>query len=138
MDGTSGNQPGTYYYITKFDLTGLNPATAVIKGSWASDNGSALYLNGISPANLVGQISGDNDTGFQSPTNFSITGGFLPNTNYLEFVVTNDPWDGGGNPTGLLVNIDQATAAPVPEPSTIFLLCGGLLGTCLLRRRAKL
>lgn len=132
MDGTSGNLPGTYYYLTSFDLTGLDPATALIKGSWSADNGSELYFNG-------NYVNTTGTTGYTGLTDFTINNGFLPDLNFLTFVVTNDPWGDPPytNPTGLLVNIYTATAEPVPEPSTILLLSGGLIGVCVARRRAK-
>lgn len=130
MSAESGNLPGTYYYFTQFSLTGLDPATAVIKGSWAADNGSELFLN---TTRLIGTSSG-----YESLTNFVIDTGFLSDDNFLTFVVINDPYGVSGiNPTGLLVNIAEATANPVPEPSTLLLLGGGLIGVCLMRRRAK-
>lgn len=135
MSAESGNLPGTYYYFTHFSLTGLDPATAVIKGSWAADNGSKLYLNiANDPASLIGTSSG-----YESLTNFVIDSGLLSDDNFLFFIVTNDPYGAypGINPTGLLVNIAEATANPVPEPSTLLLLGGGLIGVCLIRRRAK-
>lgn len=127
----SGNLPGRYYYLTQFNLNGFDPATAVIKGSWAADNGSELYFNTTS---LIGTSSG-----YNSLTNFVIDSGFLPDHNFLTFVVINDPYGAspGINPTGLLVNIAEATANPVPEPSTLLLLGGGLIGVCFMRRRAK-
>lgn len=135
MNSGSGNLPGVYYYLTSFDLTGLDPATALIKGSWAGDNGSKLYLNDVSSlANLIGTSSG-----YSALTNFTINSGFASGLNTLVFAVTNDPYGAypGINPTGLLVNINEATANPVPEPSTLLLLASGLIGVAFVRRSAK-
>jgi hypothetical protein len=135
MSTESGNLPGTYNYLTMFDLTGLDPSTAVITGSWASDNGATFYLNDpdSSPISTIGE------TGYGTLTYFTINSGFVAGENWLMFEVTNDPWgsDPGINPTGLLVNINSATANPVPEPTTILLLGAGLIGIGFMRRRAK-
>jgi hypothetical protein len=134
MDSGSGNLPGTYNYLTKFDLTGLDPSTAIIKGSWASDNGAKFYLNDIS--NLVSTSSG-----YTNLTYFTLdsSSGFVSGENFLYFLVTNDPFgsDPGINPTGLLVNFYESTANPVPEPSTLLLLGAGFIGVGFMRRRVK-
>jgi hypothetical protein len=40
---------GVFDYRTTFDLTGFNPATAVITGGWSTDNhGVDILINGIS------------------------------------------------------------------------------------------
>lgn len=114
--GETGNpEPaGIYTYTLIFSLSGFDPSTARITGGWASDNASEIYLNGV-------------NTGFSNPTvefgaldPFSITSGFLPGENELQFLVTQDA-GGGINPEGLQVNILSATAEPVPEPSTFCL-----------------
>jgi hypothetical protein len=46
---TPCNAAGSYTYRTLVDLTGFDPATAVIQGKWAVDNqGTAIRLNGVS------------------------------------------------------------------------------------------
>jgi hypothetical protein len=136
MDSGSGSLPGTYNYVTMFDLTGLDPSTAIITGSWASDNGAKLYFNDEHKYNPVSTIG---ETGYRDLTLFTISSGFVAGENWLMFEVTNDPWgpDPYINPTGLLVNIDSSTADPVPEPSTLLLLGAGLIGFGFMRRRAK-
>jgi len=45
---STGNQVGNYTYRTTFDLTGLDPTTAVLTGRWTSDNGGVdILINGV-------------------------------------------------------------------------------------------
>src|SRR6266542_4082952 len=89
---SSGNQPGDYEYRLTFDLTGLEPSTAIISGRWTSDNGGPdVLLNGVS-------------TGATSDGNFT-----------LDFVVNNGAPE--INPTGLRVEL-SGTADPQPPPGT--------------------
>jgi hypothetical protein len=107
---STGNQPGDYVYRLVFDLTGLDPATAVITGTWTSDNlGSGIWLNGVSTGFA-------NDGDFRALWNaFTITSGFVEGTNTLDFVVNNTP--PSVSPTGLRVELN-GTAEVLPPPGT--------------------
>jgi hypothetical protein len=100
---------GHYVYTLRFDLTGFDPATAIITGDLAADNTPLIFLNGT-------------DTGFSHPNqyvtleSFAITNGFLPGTNFLEFRVSNNP-SGGQNPTGLLIANLSGTVQDCPRSS---------------------
>jgi|APLak6261658528_1056013.scaffolds.fasta_scaffold04819_1 hypothetical protein len=109
---------GTYTYRTTFDLTGFDSKTASITGGWTTDNnGLDILINGIS---LV--VFTTAPTSFESGFSaFSITSGFLPGTNTLDFVVNNV--DG---PTALRVEV-TGTASPVPVPAAVWLFGSGLL-----------
>src|SRR5437016_3623537 len=74
--------PGVYQYRTTFDLTGLDPTTAVLNGQWAADNLGLIQLNGVTVPNSASQ-------GYRSFTIFSITSGFVQGINTLDFIVTN-------------------------------------------------
>lgn len=100
-DAANGNLPGGYTYRTTFDLTGLNPATAVLTGQFAADNSAVIKLNGV--------VVGPTSPTYDSYASFTINTGFISGVNTLEFVVTNSA--GGSNPTGLRVNI-SGTATP--------------------------
>lgn len=104
----SGSPKGDYLYVTEFDLGDLDPETAYIRGTWASDGKGELYLN---PTTLNRKIYGYKKPVSQSPdsvniTYFEITGGFRKGRNVLTFLVHNET-DG---PTGLLVNVEVAEA----------------------------
>ena len=91
--------PGTYEYELSFDLAGLDPASAVILGTWSADDvGGDIFLNGNATGNP--QLGGFPSL---SPFEISVAEGdtFLPGVNTLTFRVTN----GGtsNNPTGLRV-----------------------------------
>lgn len=122
----SGVADGYYTYRTSFDLSGLNPDTAVIDGWWVSDNfGVNLILNGV----ITGFTSNGDFMGGTKPNNtFHLDSGFISGVNTLDFTVYNAPLGFNGiNPSGLRVEL-SGTAAPVPEPSTMFLMGSGLAG----------
>src|SRR5450759_4920986 len=84
---------GTYTYRTTFNLTGLNPATAVLSGQWGVDDLGFIKLNGA-------VVPNSGITGYGSLTPFTINSGFINGVNTLDFVVTN--WGGA---SGLRVDI---------------------------------
>lgn len=80
VDATGGD----YAYVTTFDLTGFDPSTAVLLGSWATDNaGLDILLNGTSTGL-------QNTAQFGVLTPFTLTSGFVPGVNRLEFVLNNE------------------------------------------------
>jgi hypothetical protein len=129
---------GTYDYQTTFSLAGLNASTAQLTGSWASDNGGCIYLNGTNTGNCTAAVGG-----FQSLVAFTITTGFQAGVNVLDFIVTN----GANSPTGVFIDISGTAlaaiaispqVATVPEPATFPALLGvGLVGLAAVfcRRR---
>jgi hypothetical protein len=116
-----------------FNLTGENPSTAMISGSWGVDNNGMILLNGSTPIGAGTLALFDSDTNnFGSFHSFTITEGFVAGVNTLDFVVTDT-----GNPGALNVNSLVGTVtASVPEPSAIMLMLVG--GTFVLAyRRVK-
>ncbi len=96
----AGDAPeGDYEYEIEFDLTGLDPASAVIMGLWSADNtGTDILLNGTPTDNPQG-----GSFPVLSPFEISAAAGdtFLPGVNRLTFLVNNAP--ASDNPTGLRV-----------------------------------
>ena len=92
--------PGNYSYQLLLDLTGYDPASAFLAGSWATDDGGFLFLNGAD--------TGFKSAGFGGLVEFSLTTGFISGTNALEFRVVNVGTS--PNPTGLRVENLRGTA----------------------------
>jgi hypothetical protein len=127
--GETGNLPGSYVYRLIFDLTGLDPSTAEITGQWSTDNNGAIFINGLPSGNTTPFA------GFGSFHPFSVSSGFVPAINMLDFVVENGPSPiPPRNPTGLRVELSGA-AEPVAEPAVLLLLGSGLGGFALWWRK---
>lgn len=125
IDSLDTHPVGTYTYRTTFDLTGLNPGTAVITGRWSTDNtGPKIVLN----ANDVLDAS----SGYSTWYDFDIDSGFISGINTLDFVVWNASGT-TGNPTGLRVEM-TGTANIIPEPASLALLGVGLVGIAFRRK----
>lgn len=129
--GAANHAAGDYTYRLTFDLTGFDPATAQITGSWAVDNqGTAIRLNGA--------VTGNTASGYTALTAFTVTSGFVAGINTLDFVVREFA-AGGANPTGLRVDGIAGTAdvAAVPAPPAIWLLGTGLIGVFGWQKRGR-
>jgi len=107
-----GNNAGNFVYRTTFDMTGLDLSRARIDGGWSVDNsGVDVVLNGT-PLGLA------NANAFFSLTPFSITDGFVPGMNTLDFIIFNGPPN--PNPTGLRVEMRGISELLPPNtPPTI-------------------
>ena len=82
--GGGGSFPGDYTYTISFNLTGLNPATAVITGEWAADDAGPLFssMGTLRAPTYSAPAYG----AFQS---FTISSGFVAGVNTLAFEVQN-------------------------------------------------
>lgn len=131
-NSTLTSEGGIYTYRTTFDLTAYDLTTAAIVGSWSTDNnGLDILINGISlgfTTSLTQFATG--------MAGFSVTSGFVPGLNTLEFVVSNFD-DGSPNPTALRVEmVGSADALSVPEPGTLG-LAGLWVALATLRGRGR-
>jgi Immunoglobulin domain len=95
---TSTAAAGNYSYQLTLNLTGYDPGTALLAGSWATDDGGSIYLNGAD--------TGFRSSGFATFSTFTLTNGFITGTNQLEFRVNN----GSVGNTGLRVENLRGTA----------------------------
>ena len=75
---------GDYTYRTSFSLAGFDPATAIVEGFWATDNGGVdIFINGTATGNV-------NTQQFGALTAFRIDpGSFISGLNTIDFVVNN-------------------------------------------------
>ena len=123
---------GTHDIITTFDLTGYDPTSATLSGSWVGDQYGTLFLNG----NAIQSVPNENWNYLDGhePTPFFITSGFSAGQNILDFQVTfPDNFD------GLRVLPMTLTATPtqgVPDASSTLMLLGcALAGLGGIRRK---
>lgn len=128
-----GSPPGGLIrtFTTTFDLTGLEPTSAVLSGAWGTDNqGLEILLNGVDTgiAPLLGVIVAN----FSSLTPFSISSGFLPGLNTLQFVIE----DNGGQAAFRAELSGTAAVVPVPAALPLFMAALALLGLLGWRRES--
>lgn len=131
--GDGSTYGGGFYtldYDISFDLTGLDPSSVLIEGSWSTDNsGNDILING--------QSTGNTSTGFGGFTDFTLSGSsglFTTGINTLDF-----NWSNDGGPGGVAIEFSSATANPTPEPASMGLFGAGLVAFGLIgraRRRA--
>ena len=114
-------------YSTTFTLTSADLSKVALSGSWTLDDAGELLLNG----NVIGTL-GDNNWG--SLTSFSVLAGssdFVLGTNTLSIDITDtDSYLEGVNLNGTLTG-----AVTTPEPSSLGLMCLGVLGLLLVGRK---
>ena len=97
---------GNYTYRLSFDLTGYIPATAILKGTFVSDDTVyQVLLNGQITGINNGAANTTNSNTKQYTTSFVITAGFQAGLNTLDFFVYN-----GVTNTGLRVEINGTAA----------------------------
>jgi len=145
----SGNAgaAGNYVYQLTVDLTGFNPATAVISGTFGTDNDGSISLNGNAP--VATTCFGC----FGAATAFTFNSGFVAGQNLIKVTVNN-----GGDPTAFRVEFSTATAsgsnltvhntgtapatptapAPTPIPPSILLTLTGLASIGLYQGARRL
>jgi hypothetical protein len=98
--GGENHPVGFYVYRLTVDLTGFDPSSVVITGSFAADNAAGIRVNGAG----TGQVS----QGYNTLVAFTLNSGFVSGTNTIDFETHN-----GGGVTGLRVSGIAGQAATV-------------------------
>ena len=119
FNGGVSEPPGTFTYLTTFNLQGFDPSTAAITGQYSADNTLVqVLLNGADA-----RIPAGTSTDFFAFHSFVIGGGFVPGVNTLEFVVSNavqTDWpDNLHNPSGLRVEMTGTAATESSVTATL-------------------
>lgn len=127
----SGSANGTHTISQEFDLTGFDHTTALINGSFATDNTAEIYLNGTNIGIGTGELSWtlNSSGGFTRWHDFTLNNGFQSGINRIDVVYGNL---GGQGALNVLLN---GTASAVPEPTGTAL--GMVALGALLRRRRR-
>jgi hypothetical protein len=99
---------GLYTYDLVIDLTGLDPATASIVGTFGTDNDGAISLNANAAVATTGVGA------FGAPTPFTINSGFVAGLNTIHVQVNNQ-----GDPTAFFVSFTSATANPTASAAQV-------------------
>jgi hypothetical protein len=141
--GTTGSFPGDYtqfVFRQTFDLTGYDPASAILKFQWAADDSGegfaarGTWLNRFTVNG--GAFQGVDSEGYYvyDPTKIvQLSGSFVAGPNTIDFYV-----QGNGVTDGFELRTLSATAdrTTVPDDGVTFVLLGGaLLGLAAIRRR---
>ena len=141
-DVSSGSHGGVgnwtcFVFRQTFDLTGYDPASANLTIRWAADDSGeivasrgswipAFKLNGGSFVNYPGSTPSSRIPTYSFSGPQSITSGFVPGLNTIEFYV-----QGNGQTDGFALELVSFTAVPTPGAAAVL----GLGGLLAVRRR---
>lgn len=93
-------------YRLTFDLSGFDPATVSISGTWGVDDaGRDIIVNGVS--------TGQSMVGFGAFEPFLLRAGFVAGINTIDYVVEN-----AGGPGAFRVDTIAGDAVRLPEPAS--------------------
>ncbi len=139
-----------FVFRQTFDLTGYDPATAVLRFQWAADDSG----NGVGSGGWQGswipqfRLNGASTRTYYpgaSPTSpiptydlspeVTVNSGFIGGLNTIEFFVQGNGWFDGMALQNVSFTANSTTAIPVPAP--VLLLGTGLLGLLGIARRRK-
>jgi hypothetical protein len=138
--GTTGGMEQWAFFVFRqtFDLTGYDPATAVLTFQWAADDSGQggdrgtwvpkFKLNGGDWYGWPGPSAETYDYGNES----SLSSGFISGLNTIDFYV-----EGNGVTDGFelrKVSFIARESSAVPEPATMLLLGFGIVGLAGVRR----
>lgn len=121
-----------YTFRLSFDLTGLDPDTAILSGTWGVDNLAQMLLNGNTPMGTgTFSFTSVGAQTFNPLRPFSITDGFIEGINTLEIKAIDDGNPGAFNVSSLVASADvePPVLTHVSEPPIIALFCSALLLT---------
>lgn len=123
----------TRTFRTTFDLTGFDPSTALISGTWAVDNvGVDILINGVGTGHTIPYGS----AAFQLFKPFAITSGFTSGLNTLDFIVRDEGVVSAFRVGQISGTADPVSSQSVPEPtSTLSLFALGSLGIGAIAKR---
>lgn len=130
-----GAAGGDFVYELEVDLTGFDPTTAFVAGTWATDNAATLLLND-------GPTGVANTGNFDTLSAFRLEGIFLAGKNRLQFKVNNASAGYTGlRVQGLLGGAKKGTVGDAPrilsQPAGGLLLTGDSLELAVLADGAK-
>jgi hypothetical protein len=141
---TQTDLPGDYTFQTTFDLTGLDPTTAILAGRIAADDHIVeIELNGVNTG-FVPDDALEHST-YDHYDYFELTSGFISGINTLDFILSNNDnsavtGSNVGNPVGMQVQLvgvadPAAVTSPVPLPAAVALFPAGLAVAGFCKRR---
>ncbi len=132
---------GSYEYFSfrqSFDLTGYNPATAILTFNWGCDDVPSSGAVGWMPVFSLngGALQGAGTCGAYSAGSLvALSSGFTTGINTLTFYVEgNGQTDGLGLITRSFTASATGTVTPVPEPWSLGLLGIGVVGYAVTSR----